>query len=309
MCFPYPFLIDQVDVRRSKKSIRVVLKKACREPWPCHFTEKSKWKVDNLAKWKEQSQLELVLPGSQFTFHIMSQTDSCIVAESSVLSPLQHMRRLITQMFLGYEENFTIFIENNPSKPLWSIRIFRPILTSPTGSPLLLLSAIDYRLADKLVANGQLQKKQFEKDVKRFFRQKGGIGTFKFPVDSEETADLIRYVFRLNSTKFVPPSWQKEENIPPGESSPFLATFISLLYLDFSYLRNENSDSGWAFLHSFDDLVPGFNPDRCTRCGIQPDRTLLKRCSKCKAVHYCSPKCQRLDWETHKLACSLILNC
>ena len=29
----------------------------------------------------------------------------------------------------------------------------------------------------------------------------------------------------------------------------------------------------------------------------------LKKCGKCKIVKYCSPQCQKIDWETHKKKC------
>nr|CAH0104995.1 unnamed protein product [Daphnia galeata] len=49
--------------------------------------------------------------------------------------------------------------------------------------------------------------------------------------NTEDSTSLLRYVFRLNSTKMKPSSWQ-EENLPLGKCSPYLATFLSPLYLD-----------------------------------------------------------------------------
>ncbi|KZP17970.1 hypothetical protein FIBSPDRAFT_1046520 [Athelia psychrophila] len=41
--------------------------------------------------------------------------------------------------------------------------------------------------------------------------------------------------------------------------------------------------------------------DRCHRC--LPDDQTLMRCSKCQIVRYCSRKCQKLHWPTHKSHC------
>mmetsp|Transcript_23536 Transcript_23536/g.22568 ORF Transcript_23536/g.22568 Transcript_23536/m.22568 type:complete len:138 (-) Transcript_23536:243-656(-) len=34
------------------------------------------------------------------------------------------------------------------------------------------------------------------------------------------------------------------------------------------------------------------------------DKESSKRCSRCKAIWYCSAECQRSDWKTHKKVCN-----
>ena len=43
----------------------------------------------------------------------------------------------------------------------------------------------------------------------------------------------------------------------------------------------------------------------CNRCGMWDTAVLknLKKCSRCKAVSYCSRACQKQDWPQHKLTC------
>ncbi|XP_064651816.1 uncharacterized protein LOC135502734 isoform X1 [Lineus longissimus] len=41
--------------------------------------------------------------------------------------------------------------------------------------------------------------------------------------------------------------------------------------------------------------------DTCETCGIEEEK--MKRCGKCRAVHYCSAECQKLDWPRHKASC------
>lgn len=38
----------------------------------------------------------------------------------------------------------------------------------------------------------------------------------------------------------------------------------------------------------------------CASCGSEDG---LKHCGRCKTVHYCSSKCQKADWKTHKSVC------
>ncbi|KAI0818478.1 hypothetical protein BC628DRAFT_1424076 [Trametes gibbosa] len=40
---------------------------------------------------------------------------------------------------------------------------------------------------------------------------------------------------------------------------------------------------------------------RCARCSKRGDD--LQRCSRCKAVFYCSKECQKADWKNHKFVC------
>ena len=39
----------------------------------------------------------------------------------------------------------------------------------------------------------------------------------------------------------------------------------------------------------------------CAACGAK--QQIMKRCTRCKAVVYCSRDCQTSDWQTHRLLC------
>lgn len=41
----------------------------------------------------------------------------------------------------------------------------------------------------------------------------------------------------------------------------------------------------------------------CTECGEAGPETVLKRCSRCKSIEYCSVDCQRKNWSHHKTQC------
>jgi hypothetical protein len=56
---------------------------------------------------------------------------------------------------------------------------------------------------------------------------------------------------------------------------------------------------------------------KCSFCGVTPKRAIdepdrnvapivFKKCSQCKAVHYCSVGCQKQHWPKHKVECAKI---
>ena len=259
LCFPYPFLVHCVDVtlRRSDRSIQVVLKKALNEPWPCHFAENPKWKVDNFKLWeKEKTEMDRF---ALLLVHVLAQgkmknaenffesISVTYLPEYRLLPPLEIARSVIKTIFGNIVkgcEYFVVFNTHPPpsscseflenarklekDEPLFTIRAHPPVLVTPFGSPMLLISVLDHCLSKKLVENGHLKSKQAEEDFKRIFLQKKE----KNPVillSTDSSINFLRYMLRLNATKIVPSSWQ-ENNLPLGKYSPYLATYVSPLY-------------------------------------------------------------------------------
>lgn len=303
LCFTHPFLVDDIDatLHPAEKSIRLVLKKALCEPWPFHFLAMPKWNVEHLTPLKANGQRQLNALNTQFICQVSTPMES---TTRPSITPLQDVRRLIANLFfLDTEVNIIVFAVKNPSKPLWGFHIHPPLLTTPSGCPMLLLSALDYDLADKLIGKGKLEENQFQEHVQNFFRQK--MNAVRFQIFGEKTADLLRYLLRLNSTKITPTPGQTG-NLPLGGNSPFLTTFLTPLYLDFITTADreiKDNRKDFASIEIFFG-APAVNPDRCARCGIQSGKA-LKHCSKCKIVFYCNAECQRADWKNHKMACTV----
>ena len=48
-------------------------------------------------------------------------------------------------------------------------------------------------------------------------------------------------------------------------------------------------------------LVPVGDQAKCQACGVK--NQVMKRCTRCKVVFYCSRECQVKHWQTHKFLC------
>ncbi len=306
--FPFPILVNDISatLHRSTRSIDLVLKKALYEPWPCEFqaTTQSRWNVDNLKPWKDGSEAE-----SQLMIHLCTQFKMKEIRSHlseieqkidyrSKMSALKQVKGTIHSLMESTEEFVCIRRKDSPQSPDWYIRVHLPVRVSPLGSPILLLSAIDHRLIEKLNSQGKVDVQQSLDDFTRIFeaprhkKNPGGNLSTIWTFNSEEE-QLLRYVLRLNSTKIVPSTWQKK-NLPQGENNSWLATFVSPLY-DECPMDEESLD-----VFQTDKEIKKV-PTSCAACKKISEN--LKRCSRCRSIFYCSVECQRGHWTEHKNVC------
>ena len=127
---------------------------------------------------------------------------------------------------------------------------------------------------------------------------------------------MLRYAFRVNSTKMRRSVWQSK-NLPRGENSSWMATFIAPLYTqtyDFNCkMLNHNmlllghcgemTPDALRLLNLPRDLTKLSPHTFCATCFMK-DKIELKKCSRCMTVSYCSTTCQKDHWITHRPKCT-----
>lgn len=300
LSFPHPILVDNIRATLFRKdhSVDMILTKAVREPWPVEFlaAENSRLIVERLKPWKENN-------ASFLEHHLNTQFNITMLMKPSdtLASALHRVREIIKTIFLQAIRGQEFFAIKRPERSSstekidWWLRVHMPVRISPNRGPILMLTALDYQLSENLTKSGTQSKQEATADFFRIFNQ----ASKDVRIKSEEDAQLLRYVLRLNSTKMVLSTWHKK-NLPSGENSPWLATFISPLYNEYQ-LRSADIASmspDRKFTGS-----PSVEEERsCANC--EKTSQNLKRCSRCRAIEYCSVECQRTHWIQHKIVCS-----
>lgn len=311
LCFPSPVVADELYSKPdpSGKSTQLILTKATYEPWPTDFKEQFKWNVEEFTPFKLAKPGALVDP---LLNHLKGQFGESF-RKNPPWEPMEDVRHCIAGIFANAtqgSEKFAVYEDEDCKRPLWYIHARLPIVKSPLGAPVLIMTAVDLELSNKSTANSNLNAKQTEKDFERIWGVGITKGLVQYPMATQEGGSILRHVLRANSVKMRPTKWQRE-NLPTYDYSPFLATFLTPLYLDNQHPTIEDVEFD---LHKRLMTALGSSHVKpssvkitemvCSAAGCSVQSSgQLKRCSKCKIAYYCSVECQRSEWKTHKLIC------
>lgn len=297
---PWPFLVDDIQPTlrfqktKENSSAKLILKKSLFSPWPSEFENRVKWNFDSLAPWTD---------GKIFNRNLATHLESQFPIEKLGLIPgdqkpllaIDEVRLMMrTIISLNVTNGVTVFSIKDgfqqSRSPMFYLRVHPPVRVSPQGAPVLLMTVIDHRLAEKLLSLGKVNKEQsWEYFYDIIINAPGDASPFEMYTYTAKGADLLRYLLRVNSTKIQPTAWQSK-NLPKEES--WFASFASPLYLDYVHSFTPNAE--------FDAISAVI---RCANCNSMQEE--MKRCSRCKMVLYCDAICQKAHWKQHKKICSV----
>ena len=308
LTFPHPVRDEDIWISSQPRNVfSVALKKAVQDPWPCEIQGgKTKWDSENMKIW------ENVPHGSNsLRSHLDSQFELYhLQCPRSLLrkNPLNNIRVIIREMFENPQLIF-LKIENSPTDIL-RIVIHQPVVTSPTGSPMLFLSVHDLKRQKFLASKGKLDESYHDSIYNGIYTHimENSNRRYMFTAAMPEVIFLWRYIFRVNSTKILQknPVTSHEDNIslcaniPLGANSPWLTSLICPYYLDCPFkkislkefkAKNPNFEDEWQ------ELKKGY----CAGCNTISEN--LKRCSR--GAYFCSVECQKAHWDQHKDECDV----
>ena len=236
---PFPFVEDTVEAVQSKPGlIRLHLQKAIYEPWPTQFTSRWNYTADDLPPFKYVGDDHLM----ELSVHLEQQFECGKIPNTPENLSFIHFRLAICRMFefvvKNQHEFFMIAASGNEdvnipaseaAEPDWYVKVHLPIRCDKNANPMLLLSVFDCNLAPKLVSRGEISEEKIDADFKRLFSCEANSDSKNMPLitlTSRRASQLFRCLLRYNSNQIFPSQWQ-EQNLPLGENTPWLATFLS----------------------------------------------------------------------------------
>jgi hypothetical protein len=196
LTFPFPILAKNVQATLHPKSrhVDLLLKKSLQEPWPCEFhSKKSKWIIDDLVPW-ENVPLTSENGFNTLEHHLTSQflsKESVANFLDSTCSALDKLRLKLVALMVGDAE----FASYGRNDDRYLLKLHRPLLTSPTGTPILLITAL-HVLKEKETEQRKIVEKVFPRSTPDDINM-------EMDADTEEEFQLFRFLLRLNSTRYL----------------------------------------------------------------------------------------------------------
>ena len=298
----------------AENTIEIIAKKCVDDAWPGDHGGRSKWDINYLPPWKELATNGNLRDHIEAQFFCMDlcMMERCVTRFSPHHTPLDEVRDTIRAVFYShYNNKFQLVAfhgRRNPDVPIFFFRIHPPVRFSPHGSPLLLVSVIDYQRLEDLISQGKVDRDQFQSDYHRLVTERVSKEVCIIRASYDEEVNLLRYVLRVNSTKMRRSAWQSK-NLPRGEDSPWIPSFITPLYADTvmtgcSRFRrriiNDKLDAGFRTIP-----CPPTHPTHRKSCAFcYVTKVELNLCSVCRGVFYCSTSCQKNHRLVHDSKCS-----
>ncbi len=195
LTFPFPILAKNVQatLHPKRRHVDLLLKKSLLEPWPCEFhSKKFKWIIGDLVPWKNKP----LTPEDGFKNledHLSSQFVSKDMSFARFLdsncSALDNLR-IKLEVLMTSDAEFASYGRNDDR---YLLKLHRPLLTSPTGTPILLITAL-HVLKEQETDQCKIVEKVFPlgtpKDIK-----------MEMDAETDEEFQLFRFLLRLNSTR------------------------------------------------------------------------------------------------------------
>ena len=136
---------------------------------------------------------------------------------------LDKVREIIRAVFYSHFNNkfqlMAVHGRTNPDVPVFFFRLHPPVRFSPHGSPLLLVSVIDYPRLEDLISQGKVDREEFQSDYHRLVTEGVSKEACVIRASTDEEVNLLPYYLRVNSTKIRRSAWQSK-NLPRGDGTP-----------------------------------------------------------------------------------------
>ena len=235
----WPFLVDGIEStiemetkkKRNSKWLHLVMKKSLNDAWPAGFGGRSKWDTDLLIKpWRDfpsNGTLKMHIEAQFDCFQILHRIARYSIksvewCEPSSTATATTQSRLIS---LPFTTTANWMCMSSISASIQADRF------TPQGSPLLLVSVINHRLARQFIEQGKLDSEENQFEFHRIITERVSREVRIIRTSSEKEMDLFIDVLCVNSTKMRRGTWQSK-NLLRCEYSPRMPIFVSPLYIE-----------------------------------------------------------------------------